>query len=347
MSNASTITVQNVVDYGRAHVALKVMLGVAGINNEPGLSICNDILQYLMAKPFAWKFNRKIMPFFVTQAFVQDYSFAGACAFVLAPATSGNTPLSGGGVGIDLAGNSAITQSGSTVTVKCLQRHNMVVGQTVFLNNVVDQNGAPVTALNAVFTQDTNAMTSTWSNGFVITATPNGTSFQFSLVTSITPSGAPGITDIGWLESAALIDISNPGVPQPTGPIEAQDRIVTTHMRGETKQVCVQQDLGTGVVVMRVNPCADSYSYSVNCIYQARAKRLVKTQDTWDPWPDNLAYVLRAGMKAYAYDLADKPAGEKQLKMQAFFMAAQSALAYSDTENSNMGFAPSVGIMRG
>lgn len=348
MSNSSTISVLNIVDYARAHIALKVLLGIAGINNEPGMSIANDILQYLLAKPFAWKFNRKNLPFFVTQAYVQDYYFAGACAFTIAPVTSsGSTPLSGGGVGIDLASNSAISQSGTTVTVNCLQRHNMVVGQTVYLNNIVDQSGSAVAALNAIFTMDTNQMKSTWSNGFLITAVPSGTSFQFSTTAGQPICGAPGITDIGWLESASIIDISNPSVPQPTGPVEAQDRITPTHVRGETKQVCIQQDLGTGVVIIRVNPCADSQSYSVNCVYQARAKRLIRPGDTWDPWPDNLAYVLRAGMKAYAYDLADKSAAEKEAKLREFFIVAQSALTYADSESSNFGFAPTMGLMRG
>src|SRR5579859_5519517 len=99
MSNFSTITCGNIITYGSQHIALKPILGVGGVNNEPGMSICNDILQKLLSHPFAWKFNRKVMPFFVTQAFVQDYFFAGACAFTIAPnVLAGTSPLNGGGV---------------------------------------------------------------------------------------------------------------------------------------------------------------------------------------------------------------------------------------------------------
>jgi hypothetical protein len=343
----STITVDSILTYARAHTALKLIMGIGGVSNEPGMSIANDTLQYVLAKPFAHKFNRKNMPFFVTQAFVQDNYFAGACAFTLAPLviSSSNSSIGGGGVGIDLASNSAITQIGTTVTVNCLQRHNLIAGQTIYLNNVVDQSGSLVAALNAIFTQDSNAMTSLWSNGFLVTAL-TATTFQFTATAGQPVCGAPGITDVGWLESASIVDINSTGVPQPVAPIEAVDRISPTYASGRTEELCVYQDLGTGVLVLRVNPCPSSYQMAVFGVYQARARMLNRTQDTWAPWPDNLAFVLRAGVKAYAYDLADKSIAEKQMKMKEFSLAAQSALTYSDSENSNQGFAPSSGLMR-
>jgi hypothetical protein len=344
----STINVQSVINYARTHIALKSLLGVGGFANEPGMSIANDVLQFLLAKPFSWKFNRKDLPFFVTQPFVQDYFFAGTAAFTISPlVTTGTANVGGGGVGVDLASNNGITQSGSTVTVNCLQRHNYVVGQTVFFNNVVDQSGAAVTLLNAVLTVDTNAVTATWANGFVITAVPSGTSFQFTLVTPITTCGAPGILDFGWLEAAALTDFSNTAVPQPTGPIEAADRITQTSRVGEPDKVAAHRDLGTGVMVFRMDPCATSYNMAVNLTYQARARVLVKPTDLWTPWPDNLGYVLRSGVKAYAYDMSDRSEAEKLRQMQKFIMDVQSAKEYEDSEESNLGFAPRRGIMQG
>ncbi|HWF05689.1 MAG TPA: hypothetical protein VHA06_18530 [Candidatus Angelobacter sp.] len=347
-STLSTYTVQNLLDYARAHTSLKLILGIGGVANEPGMSIVNDVLQTVLARPFAWKFNRKFAPFFVTQAFVQDYFFAGACAFTLAPvvASGGQSSLGGGGVGIDLASNAAITQIGTTVTVNCLQRHNLLVGQTIFLNNVFTAAGVLVPALNAVFTMDTNAMTSTWTNGFVVTGLPTPTSFTFTATGGQPTCGAAGISDFGWLESATITDINNTGVPQPTGPIEAQDRISPCYTCDETEQLCLLQDLGNGILQFRINPCAPAYSMAIYATYQARARFLTRLQDNWAPWPDSLAYVLRAGIKAFAYDLADKPLTEKQMKMQQFDAAVKSALTYSDSENSNMGFAPSSGLMR-
>jgi hypothetical protein len=344
----STIKVQSIINYVRTHIALKTLLGVGGFALEPGMSIANDVLQFILAKPFSWKFNRKDLAFFVTQPFVQDYFFAGAGAFTISPLVgTGTANVGGGGVGVDLATNNGITQSGSTVTVNCLQRHNYVAGQTVYFNNVVDQSGNLVTALNAILTVNTNAATATWSNGFVITAIPTGTSFQFTLAAPINISGAPGIFDFGWLEAASLTDYSNTSVPQPTGPIEAADRITPSSLVGEPAKVAAYRDLGTGVLVFRVDPCATSYNMAVNLTYQARARLLTSPNDNWAPWPDNLAYVLRSGFKAYALDLFGNSESGKVRAMQKFLMDVQSAKEYEDSEESNLGFAPRMPLMRG
>jgi hypothetical protein len=345
----STITVQNVIDFCRSQVSLRSLLGIGGITNEPGMTYANLVLQDLLAKPFAWKFNRKFLPFFVTQPYIQDYNFAGACAFSLSPVLSNGATatVGGGGVGIDLASNSAITQAGSVVTVNCLQRHNYVAGQTVYFNNVVDQNGAAVTALNAALTVDTNALSSTWSNPFIITATPTGTSFQVSLSTPIAACGAPGIFDFGWLESASLTDVANTAVPQPTGPIKAVDLITPTSLVGETAKVCAYQDLGTGIMVFRVDPCAPTYSMAVNCVYQIRAPRLISPRSTWAPWPDNLAFALYSGVKAFAFDNSDRSDTDKLKASRQYEADKQKAASFEDSEESEQGFAPSMGIMRG
>jgi hypothetical protein len=345
----STITVQNIIDYGRAHAMLKPLLGIGGITNEPGLSMCNDILGILFSRPFAWKFNRKVMNFFVTQAFIQDYLFAGACAFTLNPvvASGGASSLGGGGVGIGLYSTnpsiSGISESGTTVTVQCLQPHNFTVGQTVYMNGCI---GPSATAYNATFSLNTNAMTSSWSNGFVITALPTTTSFQFTHTQAgLRPSGAPGIRDFGWMEAAITTDINNNGVPQPTGPIESINRITPTHQAGETVQVAMMADQQNGVLLLRVNPAAGPYSMAVTPVYQQKAPLLTSPTQIWAPWPDNLAYVLRQGFLAMAYRLTDKP-DRAEAEFNRFSGAIMSALAFADTENSNEGFAPSVPIMR-
>ena len=105
-------TVQQIIDQCGLHTKLQNFFNVGGITYEPGLTIANDVNQQLLARPFAWKFNRQELSggpagngnFLVTQFGVQDYLFAGACAFVLLNSnTQGLTTQLGGGVGIDLA----------------------------------------------------------------------------------------------------------------------------------------------------------------------------------------------------------------------------------------------------
>lgn len=349
-SNLSTISCQNVLDYARAHVKLKPLLGIGGISNEPGMSICNDVLQMLLARPFAWKFNRRQMALLVTQGFIQDYLFAGGCAFTLNPVvqSGGQTTLGGGGVGIDLATNSAVTQSGFVTTVNTLQPHNFAVGQTVFMNNVTDTSGNLIPGYNSIFILDTLALTATWTNGWVITSTPSQTQFIFtSNVSGQVAGGAPGITDFNWLTDVSVLDINNTGVPQPTGPIRAVDRITPTHRLDETKEVCVNTDFGNGVIQIRVGPNADVYSMALNLGYQMRAPLLTSPTSKWAPWPDRLAYVLRAGVKAFAYDLTEESEEAKLSRMKFFTdYCIPGALGASDAEDQNLGFAPTVSIMR-
>jgi hypothetical protein len=348
-TNLSTITCQNILDYARAFTFLKPLLNIGGISNEPGMSICNDTLAMCLAKPFAFKFNRKEAPFFVTQGFIQNYLFAGACAFTLNPVvqSGGQSSLGGGGVGIDLASNGAVTQSGFVTTVQCLQPHNFTLGQTIYMNGVTDVNGNLVPGYNSVFTQNTVALSSTWSNGWVLTAFPTPTSFQFvSNVSGLAAGGSPGITDFGWLTDVSITDINNSGVPQPTGPIRAVDRIVPQYRCDETKELAVMGDLGNGVLQLRVGPNSDVYNMSVTFGYQMRAPLLKTPSSNWAPWPDRLAYVLRAGVTAFAYQLSEKSFAEKQGKMNFFAAMIQTALGYSDAEDQNLGFAPTIPIMR-
>src|SRR5262249_26134942 len=151
--------------------------------------------------------------------------------------------------------------------------------QTVYLNGCI---GPSASFYNATFTLNTNAMTSQWNNGFVITALPTTTSFQFvHTVAGLRPSGSAGIRDFGFIEAAITTDINNNGVPQPTGPIEAIDKLTPTHHAGETVQVAMMQDQGNGVLLLRVQPTAGPYSMSVTPVYQAKATLLTSPSQTW------------------------------------------------------------------
>lgn len=55
---SSTITVKNLIDYASTHTKLAPIIGVGGVQLEPGMSIANNVLQKLLGKPFNWKFNR-------------------------------------------------------------------------------------------------------------------------------------------------------------------------------------------------------------------------------------------------------------------------------------------------
>lgn len=72
---ASTVTLQDVVNWAMTFTKLTPIIGVAGFQQEPALSICNNVIQELLSEPFNWKFNRSVVPTITTSitAFTQDY----------------------------------------------------------------------------------------------------------------------------------------------------------------------------------------------------------------------------------------------------------------------------------
>lgn len=75
---ASTITLQQVVQWAQTMTKLIPIIGVGGYDSEPALSICNNVIQEMLSKPYNWKFNSKSAQPFLTDAtnFTQDYQQA-------------------------------------------------------------------------------------------------------------------------------------------------------------------------------------------------------------------------------------------------------------------------------
>lgn len=177
------------MDWCSLHTSLQNFFLTRNGSNEPAMTISNDMLRTLLARPMAWKFNRKFLDgtngsFLVTQFGVQDYRFAGASAFVL-QSGAGSNPF--GGVGIDmiyspvrgpLAGGqlAGIIVSGATATVQTIDPHPFQPGQTVFLSGLLDAGGA----FNAVFSFNALTRICGWSGGFTIVSVPDQFHFTFA-----------------------------------------------------------------------------------------------------------------------------------------------------------------------
>lgn len=315
----STLSIQNIINVCSQFTELIPLVGVGGVANEPALTIANECMSELLGEKFPWRCNRKEMPSFFTMRNQQDYKFAGAAAFGLNDAQ---------GVSIGLASNSAITESSFTVTVNTLDPHNFKVGDPFFMT------GNTVAAYNSTFTQSPDS--SAWSGGWTIASTPTTTSFTFLHASSgLSASGAPGITDYGWLESGSLIDPASGNTPQNTKVVDTVRQLQPNSLVQNPEKICVIQDLQTGVIRLRFNgPVAQRWQG--NLVYQA--KPILKTALTgasvgdWSPFPDELAYVYRQMFLAQAFRFANSPRSEIEYqKAQANIMRG---LGSDDRENS-------------
>lgn len=329
-----TITLQNIVNLASTFIELLPITGIGGFTNEPALSICNDVLAELLAAPYDWKWNRAEMPLFVTSTYKQDYLFAGACAFTL-----GSTAQ---GWAIDLTTNSGLTQAGGVVTVKTLETHQFAVGDVVYLTGCTLANGNP-SAYNAVLTQTSSS--SVWSAGRTITGV-TATTFTFAGVTAET-SGAAGISDFGWLCNGTQVAMLDTSPLREIRQIETVFELTLTSRSAVTapEKVCVLQDLGTGVLKLRLREVPAQTPWGLNLVYQKRAPLKTDLTKLWDPIPDNFSYVYRQGFLSHAYRAVNSSRAEKEdLKFQR---QIAKALSQGDNEADDIHVYPEAGLMTG
>lgn len=325
----STVTLQQVVNLASTHLDLLPLSSVGGYANEPALSLCNDVMQNIFASPLDWKFNRAEMNMFVTSPNRQTYLFAGATFFCTT-----NVPS---GVGIDLTTNSALTISGGTVTIKTLEQYNGAVGDVCYIAGTTGN-------YESTFTQD--GVTSTWGgktytitgiNGLTITATVSGG-------TPSGTSGSAGITDFSWLAAATMVNLNTNAAILPTRHPEAVRDIQPSSAVGIPEKVCVVQDLGTGVLKLRLDRAASAGAiWGLNLVYQKKAPLKTALTDTWTPVPDEISYVVRQGFLAAGYRYLNSPRAD--IEEQKFQNKIRQALGADERETVNIQLVPAEGFV--
>lgn len=306
------------------------LASVGGFNNEPALSLANDTVAEILAEPRAWKFNRATLNLFVPHMNRQDSLFAGACAFTLS--SSGNL----GGVGIALKSKNGITTTGfpGTVTVNTLDAHDFNVGDTVYMTGNAD----------AVY-NSTNSITpsaSQWTGGWVITAVPTSTSFQFAATAGQTiASGAPGVTNWGWGEYATMSNQQEDSSPRSVRFLEVEKKLQPISYVGIPNKIAVT-DNEDATLTIRTADVTGAGPWGISLVYQEKAVPLADLTKTF-PIPDEYAFVVRQVFLAKAFDYFGS--GRAQLADQKAQRAILKALAREDSEGDDAHFVPTESLM--
>jgi len=233
--------------------------------------------------------------------------------------------------------NIAASNGVTTVTVN----NSMTPGDIMTFTGIGTNtalNGTTVTLLTASATQ----VTFTTPSGVVIVGgADNGTIYAAN-------SGAPGIFNLGWVESAATVDINNNSFPLPVNPIDAVHRIAPEYTStGDPLSLSCEVDYGNGVVKFRLSQPISTYPFAFNVVYQAKAPLFTSVSSVFQ-WPSDLDFVifemcLWQGMR-FAYGIT---AAETQAQMQVAFLAVQNALASEDREANEQALTPSWSLMQG
>lgn len=321
---ASTIKLSATINYATTHTDLLPLTGVGGINDEPGLSICNEAASEIINDENDWKWNSVEMcsplgltqgngqPLIIYQS-KQDYLFAGASAFTMSINSSGtSTGVQSSGASIDLASNNGVTVSGGVVTVKTLEPHRFAVGNTVFLFGLTFTTGN-ASKYNSTFTDNGNQ--TAWAGGYVLTAVTTN-SFSFAAVSGQNNSdvgGAPGITNFGWLTGATMMELNNQSSPMNVRHLKAVRNLPAWSKLADPEQVAVMQDLGTGVLLVRFMYAPAAVTWIVNLTYQKQSTPFTSLNQTWGI-PDNLLALINQAVIYRAFRYIRHPAADNEYK---------------------------------
>jgi hypothetical protein len=74
---ATTIQLQNTLNWVAAFIVQRVQAGVQGVANEPFLTGANKIMQTILAPPFKWSWNRRENSSITCTPGVTDYTISG------------------------------------------------------------------------------------------------------------------------------------------------------------------------------------------------------------------------------------------------------------------------------
>lgn len=232
---------------------------------------------------------------------------------------------------------SNISATGGITTVQVT--NTMTPGDIVMFTGIGTNtalNGQTVTLLTATG----GAVTFTTPTGVTITnGSDSGTIYA-------APSGAPGIWNFGWAQSAAIVDINNPSFPLPVTPIDAVHRLAPEYTStGDQISLSMEKDFGNGVLKFRISQPVSTYPFAFNVVYQAKAPKFTSGQSVFS-WPDDLSWVLFEmvlwqGMR-FAYGIT---AAETQAQQQVAMGAVMSALASEDREDNTSAITPLFTLM--
>lgn len=334
----STISLRNVIDFTRTRARMIQLINVGGIPNQPGLDLCNDVLQTLLSSPNNWKFNKAILPSFTTIPNQQDYWLSGATAAV---------------------DRKAIVSLNSMLTVPAglVETNGLVLASfDRFAPNGIQ--GVGTSQMPPLFaTGDTvvieGAGNGAYNGTFTIVDTPSINSFTYAApATGLMPDGGQGINLLNWVEHGTLEDWLSTAFVKPRRDIEVVSSLPIESIIQPPFKVAMQFEnvlicggLSISELMFRMWPVPSSQIWRVVVFYQLKAPMKTGLDDVWAPWPDELAYVLRSGLYAKALDHGEDP--RAPLADQKWQMDIVRALGIKQQEWRHEAFFPDLPLLRG
>lgn len=334
----STISLRNVVDFNRTRVRMIQLVNVGGIPNQPGLDLCNDVLQTLLSAPNNWKFNKAEIPRFTTIPNQQDYWISGATAAVERKATVSLNSMLSIPAGLTEIGNDVVADYSRFAPDGIQGKGTSQMPPLFAVGDEVEIKGAGDSRYNGTFT---------------IVDVPSLNTFVYSVPDSgLLPDGGQGINLLNWVEHATLEDFLSTAFVKPKRDIEVVSSLNLESIVQPPFKVCMQFEnvlicgnLSISELLMRFWPVPSSQIWRAFIFYQMKAPMKTGLDDNWAPWPDELAYVLRSGVYAKALDHGEDP--RAPLADQKWQADIARGLGIKQQEWRHEAFFPDLPVLRG
>jgi hypothetical protein len=299
----SNISLQSVIDWVTTNVRGANLQDVFGVQNEPALSICNDVYQETLQRPLTWRFNKANAAntglgilYWTTANYQQDY-----------PLTNATAAGSGSVVHIPTVANSGLVVAAGVATVTTNWPHGFAPGAKATLLNVGQW------AAGGVFTP-----TAALNVSSTIISVPTPTSYTFATAAPTGTYGAPGINEIGWIERCVLEDFNSTATVKPRHSIEVTMNLELESIIQPSFKIAYQYTntdaaaatnalVPSTTAVFRLWPIPSTQTWGVMIDFQLAPKTFTDLTNTWGVWPDPLIFVIRQGVKAAALDFVEDP----------------------------------------
>ncbi len=335
----STTKLQSVVDYARTIPDLSPVLASGGFSQEPALTIANDVMIAMFAKPFAWKWNRIRLPFFYTNSWQQDYALTNMNNLawleyaILIDINSTSEPKDKYTLETNRDLPETSVQYGRPGQVGWLPNDQLIYG--IWGGGAIGEGAASNPGPGSYYGPLLNTVA-----GSVIAQPAN------PLLQIQDPNGNY------WVLTNALTQGVTLGSVQPTWPTAVKYPTQTN-----PTQVATTQADGTGIWTavnpkgqgLRLNPIPSQQGkvWQARVFGQGRAPQFTNLSQTLEPIPDDFASYFRRGFVAYAYmHSKDAKIRAKFPEQQELWMSLlQQAVQSVDRERDNSGIYPTDAIM--
>lgn len=152
-------------------------------------------------------------------------------------------------------------------------------------------------------------------------------------------------TDIQWIEAAWRVDALSTVLLQPLQPITAVEVLRKSSEVSTPEKVANMYPTNDGGIFRLWPVPSVGKQWQIFVTYQRKIRLRTGLQETWEPFPDEMSWVINKGFLAEAYRHAFDP--RFTAAYNDFQMAMKKALGNNDAETNDQGFVPDFGLFMG